>query len=307
MLENLKEELQNYGISPNNVKLFDQKVSPDLIDYLDLIEPKYLEKELLPDGVVENQGRSLLFFVNDSRLCLSAEEKKLKFKQLRRTLACRGERAYLAHILPGKLLVEPVNLAERNADWVPYYTHTEEAITFYSTLALGYFKGKGEPDEPDYVFNEMFDLLFNTANRIEPSLGKANVLSLIGRALFFRFLVDRKIITENSLSQISPTAMNLECCFDNPQSAYSANQWLNRTFNGEFLPLDKGGDLAFFNGIPELAFTQLGAILHNFKHVGKQGLQMKLNWGDFNFAYIPIGLLSQVYEAFCWKWEHESC
>jgi SAM-dependent methyltransferase len=28
--------------------------------------------------------------------------------------------------------------------------------------------------------------------------------------------------------------------------------------------------------------------------------------GDFDFAHIPVGLLSQVYEAFCWKWEHSN-
>src|SRR5262249_40027050 len=31
--------------------------------------------------------------------------------------------------------------------------------------------------------------------------------------------------------------------------------------------------------------------------------QLNFNWGLFDFAHVPVGLLSQVYEDFCWHWE----
>ncbi|GAG45145.1 unnamed protein product, partial [marine sediment metagenome] len=39
------------------------------------------------------------------------------------------------------------------------------------------------------------------------------------------------------------------------------------------------------------------------KPVGTEAYQTRLKWSDFDFAHVPVGLLSQVYEAFCWKWE----
>src|SRR5664279_120808 len=98
-------ELEQYGISNRSVKLFGKGASPDLIDYLDLAEPADDESkgELLPSGVAENQGRPLLFFVNDSNLARSPDERQTELNRLRRNLACRGERAYLAVLRSGAL------------------------------------------------------------------------------------------------------------------------------------------------------------------------------------------------------------
>ena len=72
---NLKSELQNYGVT--NVRLFGDSVKPELLDYLDLVEPPE-SSGLLPDGVAESQGRPLLFFVNESRLTQTqAEQEKI--------------------------------------------------------------------------------------------------------------------------------------------------------------------------------------------------------------------------------------
>jgi hypothetical protein len=75
---NLPTELQNYGISNRSVRLFDKGASPELLDYLDLAEPAddEIKGELLPDGVAENQGRPLLFFVNESHLAHSVGKQR---------------------------------------------------------------------------------------------------------------------------------------------------------------------------------------------------------------------------------------
>ena len=86
------------------------------LDYLDLLQPdddtQVGEENLLPDGVAESQGRPLLFIINESRLAQTPGEQEQQLKSLRRKLACRGDRAYLARIRPGELAVVPVSLDE---------------------------------------------------------------------------------------------------------------------------------------------------------------------------------------------------
>jgi SAM-dependent methyltransferase len=305
---NLYNELQNYGLANRNIRLFGDTASPELLDYLDLLEPSGTQ-ELFPDGVAESQGRPLLFFVNESRLSQSSEEQKTKLANLRRILACRGDRTYLARVLPGELLVTPVSLSDATPDWKLYRTGTNEALTFFSRLAQGHFDGKGEPADADFVFNEMFNLLNCGIDRIAHRLGWADVLSLVGRALFFRFLRDRHIVTERDTKRIAPKANELLACFDNPENAHATSQWLDRTFNGDFLPLKDNGNRDYFDNIAErsrLVFSHLSAIVRGLKPVGAEDYQTKFSWSDFDFAHVPVGLLSQVYEAFCWKWEHHN-
>ena len=303
---NLRNELQKYGLTENNIRLFDAPESPELLDYLDLTK---LQKGLGPDGVAESQGRPLLFFVDESELFLSPEDKNNKFRDLRRILACRGDPVYLAKVRPGELEVMPVNLADITPQWQLYRSDSNDAITFYSRLALGHFDGKGEPDEANYVFKEMLNLLNRGADRLTDILGPKNVLSLIGRALFFRFLCDRNIITESDTKRIAPRANNLFDCFDNAENAHATSQWLDQTFNGDFLPLEDGGGRAFFDDMARrssLAFVHLKAIINRWKAVGPVDYQTNFQWSDFNFAHVPVGLLSQVYEAFCWRWERRT-
>ncbi|MHB9027484.1 MAG: HsdM family class I SAM-dependent methyltransferase [Candidatus Latescibacterota bacterium] len=158
------------------------------------------------------------------------------------------------------------------------------------------------------MFKEMRNLLNCGIDRISHQLGWKNVLSLVGRALFFRFLSDRDVVTEHDRKRIAPQASELLACFDNAENTYSTCQWLDRTFNGDFLPLENGGSRAFFEDMDNSVFYHLRAIIRGEKPVGAEDYQTRLNlkWCDFDFAHIPVGLLSQVYEAFCWRWEHRS-
>jgi type I restriction-modification system DNA methylase subunit len=301
MLTNLKNELQNYGLNGSNIKYFEE-VNPGLLDYLDLIPDNKIKTELLPDGVVENNGHPLLFFIDGTKLTGTGDV-NTKFNKLRRILACRGDQTYLAEVLPGLLRVIPVSLTSHDSIWKEYRPESNEALTFYSRLSSGYQDGLGKSDPTDYVFNEMFLLLKDTAERLEAlELSKSNIVSLLGRALFFRFLIDRKIINQINLKSISPSATSLWACFDNFENTYNTNRWLDQTFNGEFLPLAEGGSIRFFQSLPSETFTHLCAIIRDFKPVGNEGYQSRLDWGDFHFAHVPVGLLSQVYEAFCWRW-----
>ena len=310
--EQLETELRQYGVPPKSLKAFSCPPRPELVDYLDLVNPRSRE-ELMPDGVAESQGKPLLFYVSESNLATSPDGEQQLQRLRRRTLGCRGQRAYLAVVRPGQLEVVPVSLDERAPAWKTYRAGQGEAITFFSRLALGQYDGTGEPEHADFAFEEMFKLLRQAGEQLAgpEGLDKQDVLSLIGRALFFRFLVDRQVVTEDrDRPRIAPRAANLHECFKNAENAAATSRWLDKTFNGDFLPLSQGGTKAFFTEIGTKrngeVFHHLQAIMLGRHAVGGDTYQIAFDWDVLDFAHVPVGLLSQVYEAFCWKWEAQT-
>ena len=98
---------------------------------------------------------------------------------------------------------------------------------------------------------------------------------------------------------------------------YTARRRYDKTFNGDLLPLTDDGSTSYFEGIGQrtrgLVFTHLTAILKREEPSGDSGWQTLLrfkreerDWGAYDFAHVPVGLLSQVYERFAWKWEHKT-
>jgi len=313
---NIRTEVQSYGVSSHSLHDLAGPASSGLLDYLDLIpgdDNKQRQADsLLPDAVAESQGRPLLFIVNESRLAQQPKEQEQQLDILRRKLACRGDRAYLARIRPGELIVVPVSLNERTPDWQRYTPETPEALTFFSRLAHGHYDGEGEPKEADHVFSAMFKLIWSVADRLAAlSIKRADVLSLIGRALFFRFLCDRHVVQDSDVRRIAPKATIIFDCFINAENTASTSAWLDKTFNGDLLSLTDYGD----NYFEELGrrtggrvFSHLSAIISGQEPQGDSGYQLPLpmSFGTFDFAHIPVGLLSQVYERFAWKWEHQT-
>src|SRR5947209_18506564 len=119
----LREELQGYGVAPENVRFFGQEhPEPDLQDYLTLNALRRKNRPA-PDGVAESQGRPVLYFVDEQRLTKDSSQSKDtlfpvddepdELPVIFRQLACRGERVYLARIEFGKLRVAPVSLTDK--------------------------------------------------------------------------------------------------------------------------------------------------------------------------------------------------
>ena len=307
---NLKAELQNYGIT--NFRLFGDSAKPELLDYLDLVEPRE-SSDFLPDGVAESQDKPLIFFVNESRLTQTDDELEKNYSDLRRKLACRGDRAYLARIRPGELKVVPVSLDDKQLDWQIYKPDSSNALTFFTHLAHGHYLEGEKSKDADYVFSAMFKLVWSVADRLaQLHIKRTDVLSLMGRALFFRFLKDRHIVRECDYKLVAPKAARIEDCFADAENAASTSAWLDKTFNGDLLPLPDGGDSDYFSKIGQRTggrvFFHLTAIIEGIEPRGDSEYQLPLDmdFGTFDFAHVPVGLLSQVYERFAWKWEHDN-
>ena len=309
----IPREVVGCGVPRESVKLFLSQPEPEMLDYLDLC-PAHDDHgtTVLPNGVAESRDRPLLYFVTKDRLSPDATRQRDQLSRLRRTLGSRGERAFLAMVEPGLVRVIPVSLKARTQHWKEFQPDTPKARSLFGRMALGEYEAEGAPPEADYVYEAMFKLLTGVANNILTAgsgMGRDDVLSLVGRALFLRFLSDRGVVTPANLEGIAPRAEQLDDCFADATRAAQTCQWLDDTFNGDFLPLSENGSLAWFRRVAPPnrdVFKDLRAILRNEEPAGGDYQQrLAMDWSAFDFAHVPVGLLSQVYEGFVWKWEPE--
>lgn len=300
--------LSDYGADPKHVRLFDGPPEPGHQDYLDLVASRKVGPDS-PDGVAEAQGRPVLYFIDESRLASTHRPVEDLVNGARGRLACRGEKAYLARVQPGRVLVAPVAFEDINVTWDVYTSGSTEGRTLFSRLVNGVVDWDPAIGGGGDVFDRLRTLLFHSANRLAevPEL-RPDVLSLLGRALFFRFLRDRQIVTDETVSQVAPRAKSWRDCFDGAANTAATCHWLDTTFNGDFLPLPDGGSEAYCQRIGRLSggtvFDHLTAVILGAAPEGDL-YQLTFDWGTFDFAHVPVGLLSQVYEDFCWHWDRK--
>jgi hypothetical protein len=313
----LAKRLAGYGCT-DFIRLDEKLSTPAQLDYLDLLPTRSNQTPTLT-AVAEHQGTALLYIVD---ACSDSNSDAASLAEMSRRLANRSDPAWLGVVRAGSLEIFPIAFHEA-AGTQPVVTIEERTATaplFFQSLVHGTFENS-KLHGTDYVYRKIFDLLTQTTNRFVPREGKGRidaleVLSMAGRALFFRFLIDRRIVLESELSGqegICPSATELKDAFSTAEKCAQTSAWLDATFNGDFLPLidesipldnraaREAAYLQFYNRIQHLVgkeiFTHLHAILRGWRAVG-DAFQAEIDWGDLDFAHIPVGVLSQVYESF---------
>ncbi len=291
----------------HDVVQLDGEPTPRHLEYLDLLKVSG-RKGLKVNAVAEFQYRPLLYMVSHDQIRDIDDNRMLDFQCL---LANRGERAYLGILSPGELNVYPINLDRSvlvNSSNRTIKKNSPEAPLFFQSVVNGVFTLEGQPEAPDHVFKTILDLMTKSSKTLieKYSLNPMDVLSFLGRALFFRFLWDRKIIRPSELHSVCPKAESLGDCFRNIKNSVSTCLWLDETYNGDLLPLSSSYTTVFSHANAQTdgkLFLDLQAILKGWKHVGTEAFQLPIDWGDLDFAHIPIGVLSQVYENFSKIWD----
>lgn len=324
--QRLADSVSVFGC-PSIVSLRDnQKQLPDHVSYLDLLSDQVQREAVrLPDAVAEFQGKPVMYLIDAE----SGEPDAAERVDLQQRLANRGDHAVLAIVRPGELVLYPLNLDRKTLN--DYGLGTTVRIAdpgapfLFHQIATGTLTDlKGQPKASDPVFEEISSLLDKAVNELvlTKKLDGLAVLSMTGRALFFRFLVDRRIVTDDLINEICPAAKGdpkahrLQRVFSTPARAAQTSNWLDVTFNGDLLPLidplpldaseakrtkayadvyKNAGDQS-----ENCIFQHLEAILRGWENV--EGIQQPLltgiDWHQLNFRHIPIGVLSQVYENF---------
>ena len=293
----------------HDVVQLDDEPTPRHLDYLDLLKVSGRES-LKVNAVAEFQSRPLLYIVSDDQIRNFGNNKILDLQCL---LANRGERAYLGVLSPGALNVYPINLDRSvlaNSRETTIERESSTAPLFFQSVVNSVFTMEGQPDAPDYVFKTIYDLMDSSSKSLIGTYGlnPLDVLSFLGRALFFRFLWDRKIVRPSELPSVCPQAESPGDCFRNINNSVATCRWLDETFNGDLLPLSSGYTAVFKRTNEQTdgkLFLHLQAILEGWEHVGNEEFQLLIDWGDLDFAHIPIGVLSQVYEIFSRVWDYQ--
>lgn len=279
-LPDLSEELKQYGALPCQLVDINDEDQPRVLGYLDLRSSSPGWRRPV---VVENAGRPCVH-VFDGRKGVTSEE----IAQWCWRIALRGDGAWVSVLLPGRL---KVFRAELTGDEVkPELVSSSEP----GDLALPRFLNDVRAGQDDIARRRYLTQLLDDSAQAATGhgLSETDALSLVGRGLFWRFLVDRKLLAGLQPQDVCETAKTWEQCLDNKSRALRTFQWLDKTFNGGLLPFE--GKVREFH--PSLFSSVLGNIAHGATATGQ--LRLPTEWKEVNFSYVPVGLLSEVYEAF---------
>jgi len=300
----LFEHPGHFGIAPSALVRLDSPSHYAQVPYLDLVE-----KSTSGLGVIEDQGNPVVYLLNQAPVEASVNAYSLE--SLIQTLACRADARYLAVAQPGRLAIYPIGLA-MSANPVPVRaidlrTNPSGLHEFLTGANPSPSSRQEKQEQADAKWLDLFlfDLLNETARQLKETsaLTDSQILSLVGRGLFMRFIADRRIIQDADANTIAGNmkVQSISALFDTSRSLAYSCEWLDRIFNGNLLPLLENESaypsaadyLDFFSG----ERLTVCSILSNILHSAPAG-QRQLGWHSIQFQHVPADMLSQVYEHF---------
>jgi hypothetical protein len=286
-VESFGQTLEKYGADLPAVRYFDTD-APDLLPYATLLARKANDSVLAAlAGVYEWQNSPLVFLVEGDKLVGDQA-----LDRIRRRVAMRGDAPYLGVVRPGQLTLYRVSLDKDPADRTRIHLDIpagDERATFPH---LSNHRPGVAPHPRQWISKVVLTLLSASIEELKTRFKVADndAISLVGRALFTRFLADRELLPNSLFAGEQNEAAAL---FDNADQAAKISQWLDDTFNGDFLPVSAG----LFGSLPPDSFRTLGDILRRAPG-GQLSLGWEEKWENLDFAYIPVGVLSQAYEHY---------
>jgi hypothetical protein len=277
--------LEPFGADRQALHLLDAD-APELLPYATLANARREGGSILDTvgAVYEWQDAPLIFLVDADRIASIAD-----VHRLRRLLAMRGDAPYLGIVAPGRLDVYAIALDSKTPAEarVPLGGPGEPNRDLFPHLANR--RPRAARSRQGWISNVVLNLLSDAINQlIVMNVGHGDAISLVGRALFARFLGDRDLLPGDMAAPETAAAL-----FANAENAQEANAWLDKTFNGDLLPLSG----IIFETLPTNAYHVLGNIM-----MRAPGGQLFLGWAErwdrLDFAHIPVGVLSQAYELY---------
>jgi len=298
MPQGLAESLTDYGVSMDAVLDLRGSPRPETIRYLGLGRG---EQTRNPDAVLEVQHQPLAYVIDGLS---GAHLRPPEIRELRRRVSFRGDAPYLAVARPGELTVYALGLDSSALDASVVsrvVAGTPGSRGVFQTLAVQPPSPTGIGTPALAVHKLLFRLLSATISGLrEAGVDADDALSLAGRALFMRFLVDRHILGRDHWHQVCPGCQDPVEFFNSAEQAFASCRWLDQTFNGDFLPLGQNQ----VGGGPRRTGSDAWGYLSDIMRRAPGG-QLTLDWGDVDFAHVPVGVLSEVYEHQAETWEPE--
>jgi hypothetical protein len=289
----LTEHLAPYGAPPESIVELRGPAMPEQVRYADL-RSTLLRDLPAPHGVVELHDGPLAYVLDAMSLAPSGES----VGRLCHLLSCRGEAPYLALALPGKLEIYEISRQQRRPKALLTVAQDAAATSTFHRL-------HSQPPESTSagpaIQQQLFKLFTDAVAGLVPqkvesraTTALSDAISLAGRALFTRFLVDRGLLDETELRLVCPGVESPEELFSGSRQARATCGWLDRTFNGDFLPLTS----AALQERDDEAYWHLANIMNR-----SPSGQRSFSWASVDFSYVPVEVLSQVYEWSAEKWD----
>jgi len=275
-MSSLPGEIQRFGATEEQLVDLEQS-GPRSLRFADLVRAPEADRAPV---VVESQGRPLIY-VFDARPEIASET----FHRWLRRIAFRGDADWVGVLRPGRLDIHPAVL-DREIAPLPIQDLPQDV---FRIPALVHRPGIEAPS----VRSRLRSLLFASIQRARRAfkLHARDALALVGGALFWRFLVDRNLLDGLDPATIAPGAESWTGCLDTKQRALATFGWIDRTFNGGLLEFETPR-----RDLPAEVFAKVaGDIAHKTDEYGQLSLPEK--WAQIDFAHVPVGLLSEVYEA----------
>lgn len=302
-------EPQRFGIDPNAFVRLDGELTHRHAAYLDLATGEACQWVKQGLTVIEDQGNALLYVLPAEALNKHEDE----LREWLNVLACRGDARYLALAHPGRLDFYTLHMRANGEAPQPAYENVSYERLHDFLIGAWVEHTSLDPQqkaEHKWLEKLLFDLLFGAARDLKEKqnqLTSDQVLSLVGRALFMRFIADRGILKDQDVAAITQSSKTQSWTelFASAQTLACTCAWLDNTFNGNLLPVLSSGE-----EYPSVSAYQEFFELHAKTHIilgnvliSADGGQMELGWQDIQFQHVPADMLSQVYEQFAHKFQ----
>lgn len=278
--------ISGFGGDPAGLRLLDGD-GADLLPYATLLTARRSGSDLLGSvsAIYEWQGAPLLFLVDGDTL-----QDDDHLHKIRRLLAMRGDAPYLAIVGPGRLDVYRIALDSKSpgqsrVEWGDGGDDRRAALP-----RLANIRPQAAISQRNWISNVVLNLLTGSITKLIAIDGVTDedAISLVGRALFTRFLADRSLLPSELSGADGGAGL-----FDDRDKAARTSAWLDSTFNGDLLPLSND----IFAMLPTHAYRSLGDVLRRAPD-GQLFLGWQEKWDNLDFAHIPVGVLSQAYELY---------
>lgn len=285
-VQSLDDVIERFGGDRSAVHPLDED-GPHLLPYATLVNARRAGSSVLGvvTAVYEWQGAPLLFLVDGDAL-----DNDEHLHRIRRLLAMRGDAPYIGVVAPGRLDVYRIALDRKRLSQSRVSLPSGDGAERDSFAFLANARPKAAISQSGWISNVVLNLLTASITQLisTGSVTDEDAISLVGRALFARFLADRNLLPADMGGGDVAAAL-----FDDEAAAHSTCQWLDETFNGDLLPLSPG----LFDTLPASAYRALGDVLRRAPD-GQLFLGWKERWTNLDFAHIPVGVLSQAYELY---------
>lgn len=277
--------LDDFGADRQSLRSLEAD-GPELLPYATLTNARRDSDSILSvvGAVYEWQDAPLAFLVDADQI-----QREAQIHMLRRLLAMRGDAPYLGIVAHGRLDVYAIALDRKTPAQarINLDLSTKSIKDLFPHLANHRPQALGT--KQGWISHVLLNLLTDAIDRlIELELPHGDAISLVGRALFTRFLGDRDLLPAHLAPPDVAAAL-----FDNAGNARAACLWLDETFNGDLLPLPG----TIFDRLPTDAYHVLGNIMTRAPG-GQLFLGWAERWDQLDFAHIPVGVLSQAYELY---------